>query len=55
MRLSNNELKKIKAGADFSSTLINALIKGFDAFLDIGRYFGSSMRRFITGNSCPMK
>ena len=48
-------LKKIKAGATFSASLINALVRGINSFLDVGRYFGSSIRRFIGGNSCPLK
>ena len=50
-----SELKKIKAGATFSASLINALVRGINSFLDVGRYFGSSIRRFIGGNSCPLK
>ncbi len=57
MKLTNKELKFIKAGATttLSATLINALVKGFDSFMDVGRYLGSSIRRIIGGNSCPLK
>lgn len=55
MKLRKRELIKIKGGAALSSSLINALIKGFDSFMDIGRYLGSSIRRFIGGNSCPLE
>ena len=55
MKLSTKELKEIKAGAAFSATLINSLIKGFNSFMDIGRYLGSSIRRFIGGSSCPLR
>ena len=51
---SKRMLKKIKAGASFSSTMINSLVRGFNSFLDIGRYFGSSVRRIFTGNVCPL-
>ena len=54
-KLNISELKKIKAGATFSASLINALVRGINSFLDVGRYFGSSIRRFIGGNSCPLK
>ena len=54
-KLDISELKKIKAGATFSASLINALVRGINSFLDVGRYFGSSIRRFIGGNSCPLK
>lgn len=52
MKLSKKELKEIKAGTSITGTLINSLIKGFDSILDVGRYFGSSIRRLVTGNSC---
>ncbi len=55
MKLSNTELKNIKAGATISATLINSLIKGINSFLDIGRYLGSSIRRMVSGNTCPLK
>lgn len=54
MRLNESELKKIKAGASISASLVNALIDGINSFMDIGRYLGSSIRRFIGGNSCPL-
>ena len=55
MKLNNKELKQIVAGKGLTETLINSLIKGFDSFLDIGRYFGSSLRRIIGGNLCNLK
>ncbi len=55
MILTNKELKSIKAGAGLSATLINALIKGFTSFMDVGRYLGSSLRRLLGGSSCPLK
>ncbi len=55
MKLSKKELKNIKAGAGLSATLINSLVKGFNSFMDIGRYLGSSIRRFIGGNTCPLR
>ncbi len=54
MKLSKNEAKSIKAGASLSASLINSLIKGFNSFLDIGRYLGSGLRRLISGRSCPI-
>lgn len=55
MKLTSDELKLIKAGANISASLINYLIKGFNSFLDIGRYLGSSIRRFVSKNACPLK
>lgn len=55
MKLNKKELKEIKAGAALSSSLINSLIKGFNSFMDIGRYLGSSLRRLFGGNACPLR
>ena len=55
MILSTKELKSIKAGAGLSATLINALVKGFTSFMDVGRYLGSSIRRLFGGSDCPLK
>ena len=55
MKLTKKESKNISGGAGITGTLINSLIKGFTTFMDIGRYFGSSIRRLIGGNSCPVR
>lgn len=55
MQLTNNELKEIKAGTAISGTLINALVRGINIFIDAGRYLGSSIRRFAGNKSCGMK
>lgn len=55
MKLNNKELKLIVGGASITGTLINSLIKGFNSFLDIGRYLGSSLRRIIGKSYCSIK
>ena len=55
MELRNSQLKKLKAGATISASLINSFIRGINSFMDIGRYFGSSIRRLVGGNSCPLR
>lgn len=55
MKLTNKELKMIVGGATISGTLINSIIKGVNSILDIGRYFGSSIRRLIGRNACPLR
>lgn len=52
--LNNIELKNIKGGS-VSGTLINSVVRGINAFLDIGRYFGSGLRRIIGNQKCPLK
>lgn len=54
MRLTNKELKSIKAGFSLSGTIINAFVNGIKAFMDVGRYFGSGIRRLFGNSSCPM-
>ena len=53
MKLTNNELKMVIAGATISSSLINSFFKGVNALLDIGRYLGSSIRRITEKSICP--
>lgn len=55
MKLSKKESKNIIGGANITGTFINSLIKGFTTFMDIGRYFGSSIRRLIGKNYCSLK
>lgn len=55
MKLTNDELKMIKAGAGISASFLNSIIKGFNSFMDIGRYLGSSIRRLVGGSSCPLR
>lgn len=46
-----NKQKKMYAGG-ISASLVSALLKGFNIFTDLGRYFGSSIRRLTTKNIC---
>ena len=39
-------------GSGLTGTLINAVRNGILSIVDIGRYFGSSMRRLVEGNLC---
>lgn len=49
--LTEKEMKNIN-GSGLSGTLINAVRNGIMSIADIGRYFGSSIRRLIEGNLC---
>lgn len=55
MKLTKEEAKNIVGGAGVTGSFINSLIRGFNAFMDIGRYFGSSLRRLFGGASCPIR
>ena len=50
-KLDENEMKQIFAGA-INGTLLNAILRGANIFVDVGRYFGSSIRRITSGNLC---
>ena len=52
--LSVKEKKEIYAGAGITATLINSVMKGINIFTDLGRYFGSSIRRIIENNLCNL-
>lgn len=51
VELKNNELKYIYGGV-ISGTLVNAAINGAKILLELGRSFGSAIRRFILGKYC---
>ncbi len=50
--LTKLEEKTIYAGGGVTSSLLNTFMKGIDFFTDLGRYFGSSIRRMIGHNIC---
>ncbi len=43
--------KKMYAGG-ISASLASVLMRGINIFTDLGRYFGSSLRRMATRNIC---
>ncbi len=55
IKLTEKELKTICGGAAISGAIINAYTKIIDLILEIGRSFGSSLRRLFSKNICPLK
>ena len=55
MKLTVKEMKVIKGGAGISSSIINALVRGVNSIMDVGRYLGSGIRRLIEKETCIMK
>lgn len=53
MRLNDRELKTI-IGGSITATFINAIVKGFELIIEIGRSLGSSIRRVASGKSCSV-
>lgn len=51
--ISKEELYGINGGA-ITGTFMNAITKGMNTFLAVGRAFGSSIRRLVDGSMCPL-
>lgn len=49
--LQKEELLQIQGGA-ITGTYINALVKGIEALLELGRSFGTAIRRWMDGSVC---
>ena len=50
-KLNEKQMKQIKAGA-LNGTLLNAILRGANIFVDVGRCFGSAIRRITSRNLC---
>ena len=50
-KLNEEKMKTIKAGA-LNGTLLNAILRGANIFIDVGRCFGSAIRRITSRNMC---
>lgn len=53
MILNDHELKAINGGA-ITSTLINAIVKGFSLIIELGKSLGSTIRRVTSGKTCDI-
>ena len=51
-KLEKEELKKVNGGADLTSGMLSALIRGVATLFTIGQAVGSAIRRTINGNYC---
>ena len=54
MELKQYELIQIYGGANISGTLINSIVRGIEAILELGRSLGSSIRRIGSNNICSL-
>lgn len=53
--LNDEELFSIcGGGTTFTSSYINAIVKGIDSLLDVGRSLGGAIRRWIEGSMCKL-
>lgn len=53
MNLKKEELLNINGGG-ISGTLLNSIIRGVNALLDLGRSLGTAIRRLGSNNICPL-
>lgn len=51
MKLTDQELFKVQGGA-ISASLLNAVARAINTFLDLGRTIGSAIRRIYSKNYC---
>ncbi len=52
--LEKNQLIIIKGGLNISGTLLNSIARLMNSILDVGRSFGSGIRRIVSGKKCPI-
>ncbi len=52
--LDKNELMSVEGGTLITNALLATLMKGASIFLDVGRSFGTSIRRIISGCTCKL-
>ena len=53
-KLNYRELKTIEGGETISGTLINAFVSGIKAVLEVGRSFGTAIRRIKDKQLCEI-
>ncbi len=49
-KLNSNDMKKVRGG--FSSSMLNALLRGASLLYNMGQSIGSAIRRSLTRNYC---
>lgn len=53
--LNNNELCNVIGGITITGTIISAFTTAVNTVLDVGRSFGTAIRRVIGKNVCPVR
>ena len=54
MNLKKEELLCIEGGISISGALLNSFSRGIEIILNLGRSFGTSLRRVRDGKICPL-
>lgn len=52
--MEKQELLQIVGGVNITGAFLNYIVKGINAFMDLGRSVGSAIRRIRSGNLCPV-
>lgn len=52
--LNLEKMNGIMGGVSITGTFINALVRGIDVLLDLGRSLGSALRRSKENTLCPL-
>ena len=53
--LEKEELLKVVGGINITGAFINSLYRGINSILELGRSFGSALRRIVKNAYCPIK
>ena len=53
-KIDTQELKQIYGGA-ISASMINYIVRGLDAIMEIGRSLGTAIRRLGENKLCPLE
>lgn len=54
MELNKKELLKVYGGAGVTAAMLNGFARTISTIVEVGRSFGSAIRRLYSGNVCPL-
>ncbi|MCI5836176.1 MAG: hypothetical protein MR227_05785 [Firmicutes bacterium] len=54
MNLKKDELLKIVGGFNITATFMNSIARGIETILDLGRSFGTAIRRVVGKSICTL-
>ena len=54
MELTKEELLKVVGGFNITASLISGIVKGIDVIADLGRTFGTTIRRIFGNKYCSL-
>lgn len=53
-KINKETMLKVTGGAGLTASFLTALVRGVNAFLEVGRTIGSSIRRISSKQVCPL-